>query len=73
MTELLRKAIDEARKTPPEVQDVIANLILSELQDELTWQKAFENTEEEQWDRLADRVHTEIRSGDTEPLDRFLQ
>lgn len=72
MTELLEKAVAEAKTKPPEVQDAIANLILKELQDELAWQSAFEKTDEEKWNRLAQVVRADIESGNTESLDEFL-
>ena len=69
MTELLEKAFDEAKKAPPEVQDAIGKLVLVELQDELLWQRAFEQTSDEQWDRLAEMVRKEIAAGETDSLD----
>jgi hypothetical protein len=72
MTVLLEKAIEEAKKSPPETQDAIAAFILAELQDEKNWQQAFRNTSEEQWDRIADMVRAEIKSGDTDALDTLL-
>ena len=72
MTQLLEKAIAEAKTSPPEIQDAIANLILAELHDERKWQQAFGSTGDEQWDRLAESVRKEITSGDTEPLDNLL-
>lgn len=73
MTQLLEKAIAEVKKTPPDMQDTIASLILAELQDELAWQKAFSNTSNTQWDRMAEMIRREIASGDTEPLDELLK
>jgi nucleoside-diphosphate-sugar epimerase len=72
MTALLEKAIAEAKKSPPEIQDAIASLILAELQDEEIWRQAFENTSDGQWDRIAEIVRTEIASGDTDSLDALL-
>ncbi len=72
MTALLEKAIVEAKKSPPEIQDAIAGLILTELQDEALWRQAFENTSDKQWDRMAEMVRTEIASGDTDSLDALL-
>lgn len=72
MTALLERAIAEAKKSPPEIQDAIASLILAELQDEEIWRQAFENTSDGQWDRIAEIVRTEIASGDTDSLDALL-
>jgi hypothetical protein len=72
MTGLLKKAIAEAEKSPPEVQDAIANLILAELEDEEAWRLAFEKTTDKQWDRMADKVREEIDSGNTDALDKLL-
>jgi hypothetical protein len=73
MTQLLEKAIAEAKKTPPEVQDAIASRILTELRDEEAWEEAFAKTRDGQWDRLAARVRDEIDSGDTDSLDELLK
>jgi hypothetical protein len=73
MTQLLEKAIAAVKKTPPDVQDTIASLILAELQDEQAWQRAFSNTSDAQWDRMAEMIRGEIASGDTDPLDEFLK
>jgi len=72
MTALLEKAIAEAKKSLPEIQDAIASLILAELRDEEIWRKAFENTSDTQWDRIAEMVRTEIDSDDSDPLDALL-
>jgi hypothetical protein len=66
VTHLLEKAIAEAKKTSPEVQDAIASRNLAELRDETAWSAAFTNTTEDQWDRVADQVCAEIASGDSE-------
>ncbi len=73
MTELLEKAFAEVKKAPPEVQDAIGKLVLAELQDELRWQAAFDQTSDEQWDRFAESVRKEIASGDTDSLDTLLR
>jgi hypothetical protein len=72
MTGLLEKAIAEAKKSPPEIQNAIASLILAELQDEESWCLAFEKTTDKQWDRMAEKIRQEINSGDTEMLDKLL-
>ncbi|MDZ4700447.1 MAG: hypothetical protein SH809_12135 [Rhodothermales bacterium] len=71
MTAILEKAFAAAIKAPPEVQNAIGQLILSELQDELRWQQAFEQTSDAQWDQLADMVRKEIAKAETDSLDTF--
>lgn len=41
MTELLRKAFDEANKLPEREQDAIASRMLVEIESERHWDKAF--------------------------------
>ena len=65
---MLDKAIEEARKLPPEQQDALGARILDELTDEAKWTKAFAETQY-QLDRLADEVLKEIEAGKTQPLD----
>ena len=60
MTGLFEKAFAEVKKAPPEVQDAIGKLVLAELQDELRWQEAFDQTSDEQWDRMAEKIRKEI-------------
>ena len=73
MTKLLEKAFAEVKKAPPDVQDAIGRLVLAELQDELRWQAAFNQTTDEQWDRLAERIRKEIASGEMDSLDTLWQ
>lgn len=68
MTQLLEEAFREAQKLSEDAQDVLARRILGELRDEQAWDEAFARTTDEQWDRLAGQVRTEIFGGDTEPL-----
>lgn len=69
MTELLRQAIAQIEKLPPEQQDAIASRLMAELRDEQRWTEQFESTTDDQWDRLADLVRQDIASGNTSPLD----
>jgi hypothetical protein len=69
MTELLRQAIAQIEKLPPEQQDAIAARFLAELQDEQKWEASFTNTTDEQWDNMAAMVRQEISKGETIPLD----
>ncbi|MBE9170914.1 hypothetical protein IQ238_26515 [Pleurocapsales cyanobacterium LEGE 06147] len=69
MTELLRRAIAQIEKLPPDQQDAIAARFLAELQDEKKWETLFATTTDDQWDRMAAIVRQEIASGETVPLD----
>jgi hypothetical protein len=69
MTELLRQAIAQIEKLPPEQQDAIAARFLAELQDEQKWVSRFAATTDDQWDQMAAMVRQEIASGETVPLD----
>lgn len=62
MTQLLEKAIEEARKLPASEQDTIAALILDELADERRWDEAFANSQG-QLSKLAAKVRRDIEDG----------
>jgi aspartate/glutamate racemase len=67
MTQLLQKALEEVYKLPSEEQNIIAQLILDELEDERLWEETFAASEEK-LSRLADKVRQDIREGRTKPL-----
>ncbi len=69
MTELLRQAIAQIEKLPPDQQDAIAFRLLAELQDEHQWETLFATATDDQWDQMAAMVRQEIASGETVPLD----
>lgn len=69
MTKLLRQAIAQIEKLPPEQQDAIAARFLAELQDEQKWEAYFAATADGQWDQMAATVRQEIASGEIVPLD----
>lgn len=69
MTELLRRLIVELEKLPDERQDAIASRFLTELKDEQDWITRFEDTTDEQWDRMAAMVRQDIADGETISLD----
>lgn len=73
MTRRLEKAFAAAQKLSPEAQDALAARILADLRDEQSWDESFRNTTDEQWDRMADDVRTQIASGNTEALEDFLK
>ena len=68
MTELLKKAFDQASRLPREQQDAIASLLLRELESDRTWDRAFENSQEA-LAKLADEALAADERGDTEDLD----
>ena len=69
MTELLRRAIAQIKKLPPDQQDAIAARFLAELKDEQKWETRFADTTDDQWDMMAAMVRQEIASGETVPLE----
>ena len=69
MTKLLRQAISEIEKLPPDQQDAIAARFLAELRDEQKWETRFKATTDAQWDEMAAMVRQEISRGETLPLD----
>jgi len=60
MTELLRQAISQIEKLPPDQQDAIAARFLAELKDEQKWETGFADTTDVQWDMMAAMVRQEI-------------
>jgi predicted amidophosphoribosyltransferase len=62
MTALLEKAIAELQKLPPDRQDQMASLILSELADEAHWDRQFAASQDA-LSRLAAKVRQDIRQG----------
>lgn len=69
MTKLLERAVAEAARRPDAEQDAIATRILAELADEQEWDRAFAETTDEQWDRLAALARSGIDAGGSTPLD----
>lgn len=68
MTQLLERAISELRKLSSDEQDAIAAVLMSELESERRWERAFDLTAE-QLSGLADGALAEYRGGTTEPLE----
>ena len=62
MTQLLKKALIEVRKLPPETQDAIASIILEELEDERRWDRSFAASQDK-LAQLAQKVRTDIEAG----------
>jgi hypothetical protein len=68
VTQLLRKAFDQASQLPPDEQDAPATWILEEMASERQWDEAF-HASAERLKRLADDALQETREGRTEELD----
>jgi hypothetical protein len=68
MTQLLKKAFEEAAKFSEPEQNILANWILAELVSELRWKKTFANSED-LLAQLADEALAEHRAGRTLELD----
>jgi len=60
--QLLEKALTEVYKLPPEKQNVIAAVILEELEDEQRWDAAFAASQG-QLAKLAQKVRADIKAG----------
>ena len=67
MTELLDRVVEKARKLPDPEQDAIAALILEELEDEVSWRKAFAGSRDA-LAKLAQEAMAEDSAGKTREL-----
>jgi hypothetical protein len=68
VTQLLRKAFDQASRLPPEEQDALATWILEEMASERRWDEAFQASAD-RLKQLAEEALQEAREGRTEELD----
>ena len=68
MTQLLEEAINKVKQMSPGEQDAIAAVILAELEDEATWDKAFARSQD-QLANMADEALAEFRAGQTEDME----
>ncbi|MBW4612911.1 MAG: hypothetical protein KME21_06435 [Desmonostoc vinosum HA7617-LM4] len=68
MTELLEKAIAQLKTLPADEQDVIATMILEELEDERRWDESFARSPD-LLAKLAAEAMAEHRAGKTQELD----
>jgi hypothetical protein len=68
VTQLLKKAFDQASQLPPEEQDALAGWLLEEIASEARWEKAFGGSAD-RLKALADEALQEAREGRTEELD----
>lgn len=60
MTNLLEKAIKKAGKLPEKEQNIIAEIILEEIEDEKKWEGKFKNTQRK-ISKLADEAIKEYK------------
>jgi len=67
MTELLEQAIAKLKALPTQEQDVIAKMILEELEDERRWDESFARSPE-LLAELASEAMSEHRAGKTQEL-----
>lgn len=68
MSEMLDKAVEQAKRLPADQQDAIAAIILEEIADERRWYAAFARSHDE-LEQLAAEAEQEDREGLTEALD----
>jgi len=68
MTELLDKAINEARKLSPREQDALGTIILEEIADEALWARKFADAPK-LLETLADEALDELSAGEAGPLE----
>jgi hypothetical protein len=67
MTDLLKRAFDEASKLPPAEQDVVAAWLIEELESERKWDDFFRNSED-MLERMAAEAMAEYEAGVTQEL-----
>ena len=68
MTQLLKKAFDQASQLPPEEQDALARWLLEEMASERRWDEAF-RASADRLKALAEEALQEAREGRTEEFD----
>ena len=68
MTQLLKKAFDQASQLPPDEQDALAQWLLEEMGSEKRWDEAF-RASADRLKKLAEEALQEAREGRTEELD----
>jgi len=68
MTDLLKKAFDEASRLPDSDQDWLASMLLNTLRSEKRWNDLFESSQD-MLEKMADAALAEHRAGKTLPLD----
>jgi hypothetical protein len=73
MTKLLERAVAAASQLSASEQDAIAARILADIEDEREWDRAFEGTTDEQWDRLAAMAREDTARAAPGPLDELVR
>jgi hypothetical protein len=68
MSDLLDRAVQKARSLPEAEKNVIATIILEELEDEAHWKQAFSKSQDA-LAKLAAEAMEEDRKGETKELD----
>lgn len=68
MNQLLQKAVDQASQRSEEEQIVLANIILNEIADEVSWQQKFQR-DSNNLTAMAMRALQEHSKGNTRPLE----
>jgi hypothetical protein len=68
MTELLKKAFDEAAQLPEDQQDAIASLLLEELKSDRAWGQAFDRSQDV-LEKLANEAIRDHKAGKTDEMD----
>ncbi|NET07317.1 MAG: hypothetical protein F6K16_21965 [Symploca sp. SIO2B6] len=68
MTDLLEQAITRLKSLPARQQDIMARMILEELEDEQRWDEAFSRSSDK-LAKLAATAMAEYRAGKTQELD----
>ena len=68
MTELLRKAFEEADRLPEKDQNALATRLLEEIESESRWSETFSRSGDT-LARLANEALAEHRTGETQDLD----
>ena len=67
MTDLLRKAFDEASRLPEKEQHALARVLLKEIKSERRWDELFSKSQD-LLGELADEAHDEESQGVTDEL-----
>ena len=67
MTKLLEKALEKVAKLPPSEQDVLAAIVLQELESEQRWTASFARSHDK-LASLAEEALAEFNAGKTKPL-----
>lgn len=67
MTQALASAVAEARKLPPDEQDILAAILLEEISSEQRWSRSFARSEDV-LEFLASEALAEFKAGKTKPL-----